>query len=188
MSKRTLLEGCCRASWFYDLGGAHGVDSADSFEEFAKNMHDQGCNEVNLAITVKFQSDEEGYLRKMGWRCIKKVTGDEFDEDDLKVWYISGEDFENALKKINDDLKKKNEEKAKKNRETEEKAQRLKLSDEPKRVKIPYYPTLQGIKDIYSVLSLKEVVKTIYDVDTNAADYDIDQAREDIKQHILKKR
>lgn len=188
MSKRTLLEGCCRASWFYDLGRAHGVASADSFEEFAKNMHDQGCNEVNLAITVEFQSDEEGYLRKMGLGCIKKVTEDEFSKEDLKVWYISGEDFENALKKINDDLKKKNEEKAKKNRETEEKAQRLKLSDEPKRVKIPYYPTLQGIKDIYSVLSLKEVVKAIYDVDTNAADYDIDQAREDIKQHILKKR
>lgn len=69
MVNKTGIAGCCAASNFYNLGGAHGYVTAKNQEEFDKQTIDRySFSSVNIAICNYQQVTTMSYLETQGWR------------------------------------------------------------------------------------------------------------------------
>lgn len=133
---RIALEGCCAASWFFNLGGAHDVPEYSDYDTFLKDMSQKGYNSLNICVVNSYQDQAHEYLKRMGWKAAytkKKPFGEE-----VTVYIIDSDTFAAATEEHRRELER--EYLAKKQKEREErlkKANQAATTAPVKKVNIP---------------------------------------------------
>lgn len=117
--------GCCAASNFYNVGGAHGHKTADSQEQFELWMVGLKENSINYSLTNEDQDQTREYMKVAGWDVYGPYDG-------LYISVISGENIQKIKQNVTrrerlfkEDIRKKAEEDQ---RQRKERESRLKFS------------------------------------------------------------
>lgn len=67
MANASDISGCCNAFNYYNLGGAHGFKTAETQDEFDKEIGRLKRRPVNIAITNAYQEKTRKFLEAQGW-------------------------------------------------------------------------------------------------------------------------
>jgi hypothetical protein len=121
--QRGIIDGCCVAANWFDLGGAHGKYRSETLEEFALKFLSLGVGTVNYAWTNPIQQIEREYLEAIGFKEVHVSKHAVGNDDYIHLHAADADDLTKGLEPFREILKQRQEEKRLKAMEAAKKKQ-----------------------------------------------------------------